>query len=172
MSKGIVLLSLLYFLLVVLALALVIRTTLPARLKTVLILAFVGMAVVTHHAWERLAGWPTQQPLPDRFLYHAASVREPNAATGDPGLIHIWATELTPEGPAPEPRGYELPYQPEDHKQIQDARERQRQQGLPQIGRKASGTRNKSNLVSDDKRSAGSANFTLADLPDPALPEK
>lgn len=172
MSQGIVLLSLLYFLLVVLALALVIRTRLPARLKTVLILAFMAMAVVTHHAWERLAGWPTRQPLPERFLYHAASVREPNAATGDPGLIHIWATELTPDGPAAEPRGYELPYQPEDHKQIQDARERQRQQGLPQIGRRKAGPRNTSNVVSDAKRSAGAANFSLADLPDPALPEK
>lgn len=171
MSQGIVLLSLLYFLLVLLALALAIRTSIPARLKTVLILAFIAMAIVTHHAWERLAGWPTKQPLPERFLYHAASVREPNAATGDAGLIHLWATELTPDGPAPEPRGYELPYTPEDHKQIQDARERQRQQGLPQIGRKA-GPRNKSNLVSDNKRSAGTANFSLADLPDPALPEK
>lgn len=171
MSNGLVLLSLLYFVLAMLVLALAIRTAIAPRLKTVLIVAVIGVAILTHHGWQRLAGWPTRAELPDRFLYHAASVREPNAATGDVGLIHLWATELTPEGPAPEPRGYELPYTPEDHKQIQDARERARQQGLPQIGRKG-GPRNASNVVSDAKRSAGAANFQLADLPDPSLPEK
>lgn len=172
MSNGLVLLSLLYFVLTLLALALLIRTSLPVRLKTLLIVTFIGMAGLSQHGWKQMAGWPTAAPLPERFLYHAASVREPNAATGDPGLIHLWATELTPEGPAPEPRGYLLPYSTEDQKQIQDARERLRQQGLPQIGRKG-GSRNKSNVVSDAKRSAGALpSFTLADLPDPALPEK
>ena len=171
MSQGLVLLSLLYFLLTLLVLTLLIRTQLSARLKSLLIVAFIGAAILSQQGWKRMAGWPTRAELPERFLYHAASVREPNSATGDPGLIHLWATELTASGPAPEPRGYELPYSPEDHKQIQDARERARQQGLPQIGRKG-GPRNKSNVVSDAKRSAGSATFSLADLPDPALPEK
>lgn len=171
MSQGLVLLSLLYFLLALLALALLIRTRLSARLKSLLIIAFVGAAILSQQGWKRMAGWPTRAELPDRFLYHAASVREPNAATGDPGLIHLWATELTPDGPAPAPRSYELPYQPDDHKQIQDARERARQQGLPQIGRKG-GPPNKANNVSDTRRSAGAGTFSLADLPDPALPEK
>lgn len=172
MSQGLVLLSLLYFLLALLVLALMIRTALPARLKSLLIVAFIGAAVLSQHGWKQMAGWPSSAPLPDRFLYHAASVREPNAATGDPGLIHIWATELTPSGPAKEPRGYLLPYSAEDQKQVQDARERMRQNGLPQIGRKGGG-RNNSSLVSDAKRSAGALpNFTLADLPNPALPEK
>jgi len=171
MSNGLVLLSLLYFSLALLLLALLVRTTLGARLKTVMIVAFVAMAGLSQYGWKQMAGWPTRAVLPERFLYHAASVREPNSATGDPGLIHIWATELTPSGPAKEPRAYELPYSPEDQKQIQDARERQRQQGLPQIGRKA-GVRNKSNVVSDARRTAALASFTLADLPDPALPEK
>ena len=172
MSNGLVLLSLLYFLLAVLVLALMIRTPLATRLKSLLIVAFVGTAILTQHGWKQMAGWPTSAPLPERFLYHAASVREPNAVTGDAGLIHIWATELTPSGPAKEPRAYQLPYAPEDQKQIQDARERIRQNGLPQVGRKGGG-RNNSSLVSDAKRSAGALpNFTLADLPNPALPEK
>ncbi len=172
MSHGLVLLSMLYFLLAMLLLSLLIRTEFPARVKTLAIFAFVGMAILSQRGWQQMAGWPTSAPLPERFLYHAASVREPNAATGDPGLIHIWATELRPDGPAQEPRSYQLPYAPEDQKQIQDARERIRQSGLPQIGRKGGG-RNNSSLVSDAKRSAGALpNFTLADLPNPALPEK
>lgn len=172
MSNGLVLLSMLYFLVALLALTLLIRTRLSPRLKSMLIIAFIGMAGLSQRGWQQMAGWPTVSPLPDRFLYHAASIREPNAATGDPGLIHIWATELTPDGPAAEPRAYVLPYAAEDQKQIQDARERQRQQGLPQIGRKG-GARNQSNVVSDAKRSAGALpSFTLGDLPDPALPEK
>lgn len=171
MHIGLIVLSMLYAALTFLVLALLLRTRLAPRWKTLLIVAFTGFAIVSHSAWQQMAGWPTKAPLPERFLYHAASIREPNPATNDPGLIHLWATELRADGPAPEPRAYELPYTKEDHHEIQQARERIRQ-GLPQVGRMQRGAEGNGKLT-PGKQSAGPApTFVLSDLPEPQLPEK
>lgn len=171
MSNGLVLLSLLYAAVTFLALALLIRTRLPSRWKSLLIVAFTALAVLSHSGWQRMAGWPARAPLPEHFLYHAASIREPNPANNDPGVIHLWATELRPDGPAPEPRAYELPYTPEDHKQVQEARERIRQ-GLPQVGRLARGAEGNGRLATGKQSATAGASFVLSNLPEPALPEK
>lgn len=171
MSNGLILLSLLYAVLTFFALALLIRTQLGVRSKTLLVLVFTGVAVLSQMGWQRMAGWPTHAELPPRFLYHAASIREPNAGKNDPGLIHLWATELRPDGPAPEPRAYELPYTPEDHQQIQAARERMRQ-GLPQVGRLARGNEGNGRIANGRQSATAGPSFVLADLPEPALPEK
>ena len=171
MSTSLVLLSLLYFAVTFLALALLIRTKLEARWKTLLILAFTAMAMLSHRGWQAMAGWPANAPLPERFLYHAASIREPNPAMNDPGVIHLWATELLADGPAPEPRAYILPYTKEDHRQIQEARERIRN-GLPQVGRLSHGREGNGKLAEGKQSASPGASFVLTDLPGPALPEK
>jgi hypothetical protein len=171
MSNGLVLLSLLYAAITFLALALLIRSTLAPRWKSLLIVAFTGFAVLSNIGWQRMAGWPVQAPLPEHFLYHAASIREPNAARNDPGVIHLWATELRADGPAPEPRAYEIPYTPEDHQQIQQARERIRQ-GLPQVGRLARGLDGNGRIAPGKQSATAGPSFVLANLPEPALPEK
>lgn len=172
MSNGLVLLSLLYAALTFVTLALLIRTRIEARWKTLLVLAFTGVAMLSHEGWQRMAGWPTAAPLPPRFLYHAASVREPNPAKNDPGLIHLWATELGPTGPVAEPRAYILPYSKEDHQEIQAARERAMRSGLPQVGRLQRGNEGNGRIVTGRQSGAPGSTFRLADLPEPALPEK
>ncbi|GAC1624215.1 MAG: hypothetical protein NVS9B10_09980 [Nevskia sp.] len=171
MSNSLVLLSLLYFAITFLALALLVRTKIQPRWKSLLIVAFTAMAMLSHHGWQQMSGWPAYAPLPERFLYHSASIREPNAAKNDPGLIHLWATELLPDGPAPEPRAYTLPYTKEDHRQVQEARERIRN-GLPQVGRLSRGREGNGKLAEGHQSASPGASFVLADLPEPALPEK
>lgn len=171
MTSGLVTLSLLYAAVTFLALALLLRTRLESRWKSLLIVGFTGLAILSHLGWQRMAGWPTKAPLPERFLYHASSIREPNPAKNDPGLIHVWATELRPDGPAPEPRAYELPYTQEDHREIQQARERIRQ-GLPQVGRLLRGAEGNGKVAPGKQSASPGAHFVLADLPEPQLPEK
>ena len=82
------------------------------------------------HSLESLEGWPTDQPMPNRFEIKWIVVEEPNIKTGDEGQILIWAKDLEPllreksdipllhnKGQSNEPRIHRLPYTRELHLQ-------------------------------------------------------
>ena len=88
---------------------------------------------------ENLLGWPSGQPLPDKFQVHWVEIREPDKKTKEQGAIYVWATNssefykkdglndwrklfMSFQSYDPgEPRAYRLSYSKEDHKKAQQA---------------------------------------------------
>ena len=82
------------------------------------------------HSLGGLEGWPTDQPLPEKFEIKWIVIEEPNKKTGSKGRILVLAKNLNPElknksripllhskDKSNEPRIHELPYSRELHKQ-------------------------------------------------------
>jgi hypothetical protein len=96
---------------------------------------------------ENLAGWPTDQQLPEKFTVHWIVVEEPNKKTGEEGFIYIWATNtgvyykedgrddwrtllLSLQNYDPtKPRAYKLSYSMDLHEQSQRAMDKIRAGG-------------------------------------------
>ncbi len=78
---------------------------------------------------ERIAGWPSEYPLPAVFELVGSDVREPDRQREDPGGIHLWV-RVAGDG---RPRAYTLPYDRLLHEKLHSARQRM-QQGMRQKG--------------------------------------
>ena len=66
-------------------------------------------------------GWPTLDPLPQKFRLLAHEIREPANDT-DKGAIFIWTSSL--DSDKARPRAYQLPYHPELHSRLTAAQKR------------------------------------------------
>lgn len=167
MIFGFALLAITYLGLVLAVLALALRAPAPAWTKTLLILVLGAGMFLSYEGWVRLAGWPSDTALPERFLYHAAVVTEPDPDLGVAGKIELWATAIGPDGPAARPRAYLLAYSRPAHNEVQAAQERLRT-GSPQIGQSLGNGLGRGGVGSLDQESP----FQLSTVPEPALPEK
>ena len=58
-------------------------------LLTLHICLSVGMSI------PNFAGWPSDDRLPDKFLVHWITIKEPDKRTKEDGYIYIWATTLS-----------------------------------------------------------------------------
>ncbi len=82
---------------------------------------------------DRFGGWPTKDPLPDKFQVHWFIVEEPNVVDGFDGKIYIWVTDIGNESDISEwkkfllifednhdgePRVYEVPYSIDVHERL------------------------------------------------------
>lgn len=171
MTLHLVLLCALYVGLGLLALYLLIGTRLPWLLRAVIVVLVSGSYFASWTLWQDLAGWPARAVLPERFLFHAATVIEPDEEKAEPGAIHVWATALTDEGPQDKPRAYRVAYLKSTHAQIQEAEARMRN-GLPQIGKRRLAPDGGFTVAGVMKRQEEEQQFDLGNLPSPALPEK
>ena len=154
--------------------ALVLLTTLallwsswPGWLKGVLVacvavLYFWGDAVV-----HDLAGWPTTDTLPERFVLLAAVIDEPTKQRS--GALHVWVNALEDGKPAERPRAYTLPYAKDVHALLEEAMKKNRQ-GVSQVGttEPKKGKRGASWL----RPGSDELVIKIRDLPAPQLPEK
>jgi hypothetical protein len=66
-------------------------------------------------------GWPTLDPLPQKFRLLAHDIHEPANET-DKGAIYIWISSL--DADQAHPRAYQLPYDPELHSRLTAAQKR------------------------------------------------
>jgi hypothetical protein len=172
MTGSILLLIVCYALLALLVLALCLYTRWSFWIKTFAILAVTGFYFLSYDALTGMLGFPTPGQLPDRFVFHFAVVAQPNKATGEKGSIYLWATALGKDGPAKEPRAYEIPYEKETTKQLTEA-QRRGKEGIVQIGQALEpevreGVGAITRLLTNNK----TQRLKLSDMPDPALPEK
>ncbi len=60
---------------------------------------------------QSLEGWPTSQPVPERFRLQWVAIDEPDKRTGSDGAIYFWVRDLDGEEVAGgEPRAHVVPY--------------------------------------------------------------
>lgn len=172
MILHLVLLSGLYAALSLLLLYLLIGTRLHWLARAGLVALFSVGYFASWQLWQDMAGWPARAVLPDRFLFHAATITEPDDENAEPGSIYLWVTELREEeGPAEKPRAYRVPYLKALHSQIQEAQARMRN-GVPQVGKRKVGSEGHISVAGVMRRQEDEQQFELGNLPSPALPEK
>ena len=157
----------------VLLLALLLLILLFSRLHWILRLFLVlivsGSYWLTYQGWDRARGWPSSNPLPEKFLLHGAVIEEPNQAQGLDGTIFVWATDLDSHQPAEQPRAYILPYSEKLHGAAQEALRHMRN-GELQLGtvRSKPGTQQQQGSYEGEVP----LNIEFSNLPKQALPEK
>ena len=96
MFSSIILISIAYALTVILLLNIGFFSRLAVAWKLILCL-LTGCFLILHFtALRDLLGWPTETPLPERFLLIAAEITEPDKETGDPGSICLLYTSPSP----------------------------------------------------------------------------
>ncbi len=162
-----------YVILVVLLVSLNLRSDWHWGVKAGAIVVVTAFFPICYLSLESLLGWPTSQPLPERFRLVAAQVYEPNKQTGYPGEIFIWAASMATRAGQVTPRAYGFPYEDVLHMKISEAVKSQRK-GVPQMGKlvreDSSGFLGK---VRDFSRfTSVSDNIAFYDLPGTVLPEK
>ncbi len=171
MSSDLVLLLVFYVGVGLLASWLAAVSRLPVALRLLVVVLVGASDFYCWQLWRDVTGWPTQEPMPEHFLFHAATIEEPDDSTGNPGSLILWATRLSDSGPDGPPRSYRIAYKRSLHEQVQGALERMRQ-GHPQIGSLSendSAEGRGRGLFSPDEQPP---EFELRTLPAPALPEK
>lgn len=139
----------------------------PTWLKGLLVVAvtslyFYGDAVL-HDQW----GWPSTDPLPERFVLLAAVIEEPSAKTN--GALYIWVNAVSGGKPAARPRAYRLPYAKDLHALLDEAMKKARQ-GISQMGsaEPKAGPKGLSWLRPGSDEQV----IKIGDAPAPQLPEK
>ena len=123
----------------------------------------VGMSI------PNFAGWPSGDRLPDKFLVHWITIKEPDKKTKEDGYIYIWATTLSQQEKEvegwkqyllsfgvqdfTEPRAYRTPYTREGHERGEDALKKIKN-GEPVMGRN-NGKKGKGKGKGDGKKGDG-----------------
>lgn len=138
-------------------------------LRLFLVLIVSGSYWLAYQGWDRAQGWPSTNPLPEKFLLHGAVIEEPDKEKGVDGTIFLWATDLSTFAPAKQPRAYVMPYSKSLHGKAQEAL-RQMRNGQLQLGtvQLEPGVRQKADGL------AGEIPLLIefSNLPKQALPEK
>jgi hypothetical protein len=148
-----------------------IRADFHWSLKLLLVMAACILYFVSYQGWREVQGWPVSSNLPTKFQLHAAVIEEPDKASGSPGKLFVWVTNLEGGKPATSPRAYHLSYQKELHNNLQEAL-RNLRNGVVQLGR-VSDSDGVTGLPRDYKRMGEQReSIEIYSLPDPALPEK
>ncbi len=91
-------------------------------LKLTIIIWSSWVGFIVWNALDSYGGYPTQSPLPEKFLINWVIIEEENNQTGNPGAIYLWISSLTKEKKgildyeSIEPRTHRIPYSRETHK--------------------------------------------------------
>jgi hypothetical protein len=138
-------------------------------LRLVLVIIVSASYWVAYQGWDRAQGWPSSNPVPEKFLLHGAIIEEPNKEEGVAGTILLWVNDLTDHKPSELPRAYVMPYSRGLHTAAQEAL-RQMRNGELQLGRVLVDPSAKQNAEGYAGEESGLIEFS--DLPKQALPEK
>jgi len=140
----------------------------PRWLKGVLTLGVCAFYFYGHHAVMSVIGYPTNDPLPARFLLIAAVIEEPTPKY--PGALYLWVTPIEEGRRHLEPRGYKLPYMRALHERITEGMKKG-QRGISQMGtaEAKSGQGTGPSWLNPGK---DEQEIKIMDLPAPQVPEK
>lgn len=139
----------------------------PAWLKAMLVVGVTGFYFYADGQVHGLAGWPSRDALPERFVLLAAVIEEPSSKTK--GALYVWVNELKDGKPSAQPRAYQLPYAKDLHALLNEGMKKVRQ-GISQMGTAEPKTGPKG--LSWLRPGSDEQNVKIRDLPVPQLPEK
>lgn len=139
----------------------------PAWLKGLLVAGVTVLYFHGHQVVHEMWGWPSADPLPERFVLLAAVIEEPTAKS--PGALYVWVNALENGKPSAQPRAFRLPYTKDLHSLLNDGMKKVRQ-GVSQMGTATPrpGTKGASWL----RPGSEEQEVKIRDLPQPQLPEK
>lgn len=139
----------------------------PGWLKGLLVAGVAVFYFWANAVVHDLSGWPSADPLPERFVLLAAVIDEPTKQHS--GALHVWVNALDNGKPTDKPRAYTLPYAKDVHALLEEAMKKNRQ-GVSQVG------------TTEPKKGKGGVAWLrpgsdeqvikIRDLPAPQLPEK
>lgn len=124
---------------VVLLLALNLRSSFHWGIKAGSILLALLFYMLTLQSLSGFYGWPSRDALPDKFQLLGMEIQEP-VTEADEGAIFIWLIPMDSESQTP--RSHQLPYSRELHSLLNDAHGRM-EFGHTLAGEMASGDGNK-----------------------------
>lgn len=125
MAGFILVLSILFYLLL--------RSKLHAALKFMAVFMVTAFYWIQYESLQQFTGWPSTDDLPQEFVLIASDVLEPNKQTGHPGIMYWWVKNNT--NLQQPPRVFQLSFDSEMHKEIQNIIEEQKKGSL-YVGRK------------------------------------
>ncbi len=139
----------------------------PAWLKALLVVGVTGFYFYADDALHGIAGLPSRDALPERFVLLAAVIDEPSSKTK--GALYVWVHELKDGKPSAQPRAYQLPYAKDLHALLNEGMKKVRQ-GISQMGtaEPKAGPKGFSWL----RPGSDEQSVKIRDLPVPQLPEK
>ena len=139
----------------------------PAWLKGLLVAGVTVLYFHGHQVVHEMWGWPSADPLPERFVLLAAVIEEPTAKSA--GALYVWVNALDNGKPSAQPRAFRLAYTKDLHSLLNDGMKKVRQ-GVSQMGSATprAGTKGVSWL----RPGSDEQEIKIRDLPQPQLPEK
>ena len=139
----------------------------PGWLKGVLVAGVAVFYFWANDVAHGLSGWPSPDPLPERFALLAAVIDEPT--TKSAGGLYVWVNAIENGKPVTQPRAYRLPYSKDLHSLLNEGLKKARQ-GVSQMGTTSPkvGKRGFSWL----RPGSDEQEIKIRDLPVPQLPEK
>ena len=139
----------------------------PVWLKGLLVAGVCVFYFLADEAVHQMWGWPSTDPLPERFVLLAAVFEEPT--TKSAGALYVWVQALENGKPGKSPRAYQLPYAKDLHTLLSEGVKKSRQ-GVTQMGttEPKAGKRGLNWL----RPGSDEQNVKIRDLPAPQLPEK
>ena len=149
------------------------RTTYHWIVKSSLIVVTMIFYIFTYNSFRDLVGWPTNEPLPDRFRLISAQIYEPNALINSEGAIYLWVADMDELAGLGIPRSFKLDYNKEFHvnvsKSLVDLKN-----GVPQMGENSDQEEKGmiSSIIKKEKVSTISTTLKFFDMPNQLLPEK
>tara|TARA_B100000579_G_scaffold379972_1_gene347638 strand:+ start:121 stop:642 length:522 start_codon:yes stop_codon:yes gene_type:complete len=149
------------------------RTNFNWFIKATMIVVVTFFYLLTYKSFSNLVGWPSNNPLPDRFRLVAAQIYEPNALINSEGAIFLWVTDMDNLAGLSTPRSYSIPYNKEIHESISKALVNLKN-GIPQMGENSSEEKTGliSAIIKKEKISSTSSTLNFFDMPNQLLPEK
>ena len=111
MTPGIILLTLAYVAAAVLLLVMNLATRYALWIKVSAIFVVTGLYAATWLGYQQLTGWPTDQPMPDKFRVLWVNIDERENAEDTPSSIFYWLRSLDEAGlPIGPPRAFRRPW--------------------------------------------------------------
>lgn len=115
------LLTLAYVAVAALLLDLNLATPRRGIVKAMAIALVTALYVGAWHGHRALLGWASDDPVPERFRLHYATVEEPNKAARRSGTIYLWVSSVGGPPARREPRVYRITWDADTARAVLDA---------------------------------------------------
>ena len=169
-SSQLLLLVIVYALLAFLLLVLCLATRWRWWVKAGGVVLVTGFYLLAHGTFLGMAGWPSDDRLPEKFVLLAAVFDEPSPGRGHAGAIYIWVNPMKDNQPLAMPRVHRLPYEKDLHRILGDGIKKARD-GNTQMG-STEPIRGQGGFAWLRPPGNDKLQIKLSDLPRAQLPEK